>query len=501
MHENIEKALTLPSALMMNPDPYVGDAYLLIIVQEYLRRYHEGGKVDKKLVWDSCILLERLLDFSPSNQHIRLVLIVLYVWELGAWDAGNDLFKPLDIKHIQCETVGYVLSRWGSDVGGIDDAIGNLNSAIQFKFQSVDDAREQIIQAFRGGVFDKVIEMMDYVKKLENSGYARYAEIESMFLESMYEQKNLSAVRRDEMTSEDKSFLNYKTPVSELVDNRDLGLFDDWQENAVERTRFCQTNNYEELKAWMSFREAYANCFLKIETADDSEPVPDLTSLVTKALSALSDGEKYKQYNVTPPKDVPLRLDTEWKSVDAVHFEQSLPATVDLVKALKFIKSEDVGQSIEKMSEIVKTIVEPLLKGTDAFYSVDSKSDAFYSHPSKIGSIRLVLELLSQIVLALKPISLSSKTLKKLSASKKSPLHSNLEKLTAFVALLESTLTVFLENLPKIEISALEKCEKFDADYAERTVRHRMSTNLSNNVRRYSELVKSMLKNISKIKL
>ena len=115
-----------------------------------------------------------MLDFSPSNQHIRLVLIVLYVWELGAWDAGNDLFKPLDIKHIQCETVGYVLSRWGSDIGGIDDAIGSLNSAIQFKFQSVDDARDQIIQAFRGGVFDKVIEMMDYVKKLENSGYARY---------------------------------------------------------------------------------------------------------------------------------------------------------------------------------------------------------------------------------------------------------------------------------------------------------------------------------------
>ena len=57
MHENIEKALTLPSALMMNPDPYVGDAYLLIIVQEYLRQYHEGGKVDKKLVWDSCIYL------------------------------------------------------------------------------------------------------------------------------------------------------------------------------------------------------------------------------------------------------------------------------------------------------------------------------------------------------------------------------------------------------------------------------------------------------------
>ena len=103
--------------------------------------------------------------------------------------------------------------------------------------------------------------------------------------------------------------------------------------------------------------------------------------------------------------------------------------------------------------------------------------------------------------MALKPISLSTKTLKKLSASKKSPLHSNLEKLTAFVSLLESSLTAFVENLPEIQVSPLEKCEKFDADYAERTVRHRMSQNLSNNVRRYSELVQSLLKSISKIKL
>ena len=129
----------------------------------------------------------------------------------------------------------------------------------------------------------------------------------------------------------------------------------------------------------MSFREAYANCFLKIETLDDSEPAPDLTPLVEKALSALSDGEKHKQFNVNPPKDVPLRLDTEWKSVDSVKFEQSLPATIDFVKGIKFIKSEDISESIEKMSQVLKDVLEPVLKETDAFYTVDSKSDAFYA--------------------------------------------------------------------------------------------------------------------------
>lgn len=95
MKEQSKISSSPQTAIMANPEPYVGDAYILVVVQSYLRQYHEGGNVDKALAWKSCVLLERLLDLSPANQHIRLILVMLYVWEFGAWDAGYRLFENM----------------------------------------------------------------------------------------------------------------------------------------------------------------------------------------------------------------------------------------------------------------------------------------------------------------------------------------------------------------------------------------------------------------------
>lgn len=340
-------------------------------------------------------------------------------------------------------------------------------------------------------------------KKIENSGYARYAELESMFMESMYDQKTLTASRRDEMSvTFEKSCLNYKIPIADLCDNRDLGLFDDWRENAVERTRFCQTNNFEQLKAWMTFRHAFANCFLKIENSDETEPKPELAGLLSEAESALSKGQKYVKSTVSAPKDVPLRLDTEWQSVEELKYNESLPATVGMVAGLKFLKTVDLTEIIATMTSVLEMILNPILKDTSAFYTQDVNSEAFYSLPSKIGTIRLALELINCIILQLKQISLSQKSLKKAAAGKRNAVHSsNLEKLIPFTSKLELILTNFVSSLPQVPVYDLEKCQNFDAEYARKTVLHKLSTNLQSNINRYRILVEKMLKSIEKSKL
>ena len=60
MHENLVNASSPQTALMANPEPYVGDAYLLVIVQYYMKLYKESGNTDKNILFRCCCYLEEL---------------------------------------------------------------------------------------------------------------------------------------------------------------------------------------------------------------------------------------------------------------------------------------------------------------------------------------------------------------------------------------------------------------------------------------------------------
>ena len=62
MHKQIKIANSPNTALMANSEPYVGDAYLLIIIQYYLKRYYNEGCKDKNLVLECCNYLEQLFE-------------------------------------------------------------------------------------------------------------------------------------------------------------------------------------------------------------------------------------------------------------------------------------------------------------------------------------------------------------------------------------------------------------------------------------------------------
>ena len=61
-----------------------------------------------KPVWQAIVLLERATRKSPSNFHIKLLLIALYA-KLGACAPCCMFFESMEIKHIQHDALGYVV--------------------------------------------------------------------------------------------------------------------------------------------------------------------------------------------------------------------------------------------------------------------------------------------------------------------------------------------------------------------------------------------------------
>lgn len=199
---------------------------------------------------------------------------MLYVWELGCWEAGHNLMKELDIKHVQCETLGYVLTRHGWHCGEISNAKVMALNVLNFRAQSNYEAKEQVVDSFNRSMYEKVFEMMDYVKKMDRSLHARYCEIESMFSRSLEFVESLSQFlpKEDSRKVENNEFpLEFQISSEKMEDNRDLGLFDDWKCNAIERTKANQLDNYDQSMAWLKFRESLANLYLMVEESFDQD--------------------------------------------------------------------------------------------------------------------------------------------------------------------------------------------------------------------------------------
>eukprot|EP00094_Tigriopus_californicus_P005649 TCALIF_05446-PA protein Name:"Similar to NAA25 N-alpha-acetyltransferase 25, NatB auxiliary subunit (Homo sapiens)" AED:0.06 eAED:0.06 QI:638/0.81/0.83/1/1/1/12/101/1433 len=76
-------------------------------------------------------LLEFALQFSPNNFHIRLVLIKLYN-EAGAVGCAFNAYNGLELKHIQLDSMGYLIIRALQICGHFESTFSLVGSTLRF---------------------------------------------------------------------------------------------------------------------------------------------------------------------------------------------------------------------------------------------------------------------------------------------------------------------------------------------------------------------------------
>uniref|UniRef100_K7FE40 N-alpha-acetyltransferase 25, NatB auxiliary subunit-like n=1 Tax=Pelodiscus sinensis TaxID=13735 RepID=K7FE40_PELSI len=105
------------------------DYYCLLAVHLLLDMWLEAG--EEIAVWQSLTLLEGGLTRSPSNAQFKLLLIRIYCM-LGAFEPVVELYSSLDAKHIQHDTIGYLLTRYAESLGQYAAASQSCNFALRF---------------------------------------------------------------------------------------------------------------------------------------------------------------------------------------------------------------------------------------------------------------------------------------------------------------------------------------------------------------------------------
>ncbi|KAK2548545.1 N-alpha-acetyltransferase 25 [Acropora cervicornis] len=156
------------------------DGYAQLAVHLLLDVNREKGATDMN--WHLLIMLESALKTSPSNHHLKLLLMRVYC-SMGAISPCLVLFQGLEIKHIERDTLGYCVTRYVEALGQFEAASSMFLGTLKFFYGNQKNTPEHIIAAYKYGSFEKIPEFIDFKKQLDLSLHFASVNFENMLLD------------------------------------------------------------------------------------------------------------------------------------------------------------------------------------------------------------------------------------------------------------------------------------------------------------------------------
>ncbi|XP_056392559.1 N-alpha-acetyltransferase 25, NatB auxiliary subunit isoform X2 [Hyla sarda] len=225
------------------------DYYCLIGAHMLLDLWSDG---EEWAVWQGLALLEEGLSNSPSNAQFKLLLLRIYC-TLGAFEPAMELYSSLDAKHIQHDTIGYLLTRFAAPLGHYTAASQSCNAALRFFHSNQKDTSEYIIQAYKYGAFEKIPEFIAFRNRLNNSLHFAQVRTERMLLDLLLD-ANISTSLEENIKSMCLNPEEDDIPWKELRDNRDLTVLFNWGSKDRDMSDEYRQLSLEEERIWLLIR-------------------------------------------------------------------------------------------------------------------------------------------------------------------------------------------------------------------------------------------------------
>ncbi|XP_024155118.1 N-alpha-acetyltransferase 25, NatB auxiliary subunit [Oryzias melastigma] len=226
------------------------DMYCLMAAHVYIDLWAETG--DQSMAWRCLGLLQEGLSHSSSNAQFKLLLLLLYC-RLGAFEPVVDLYSSLDAKHVQHDTIGFLLTRYAEALGQFAAASQSCNFSLRFFHSNQKDTSEYIIQAYKYGAFEKIPEFIALRNRLNQSLHFAQVRTERMLLDLLLEADIVlsleESVKAMSLSAEEDD-----VPWDTLRDNRDLTVFTNWDPKERQLSDDQRRQSLEEESVWLRIR-------------------------------------------------------------------------------------------------------------------------------------------------------------------------------------------------------------------------------------------------------
>ncbi|XP_034781420.2 N-alpha-acetyltransferase 25, NatB auxiliary subunit-like isoform X2 [Acipenser ruthenus] len=284
------------------------DVYCLLAAHVLIDMWAETG--EEWSLWQCLGLLEEGLIQSPSNAQFKLLLILIFC-RLGAFEPVVDLYSSLDAKHVQHDTIGYLLTRYAESLGQFAASSQSCNFSLRFFHSNQKDTSEYIIQAYKYGAFEKIPEFIAFRNRLNSSLHFAQVRTERMLLDLFLEANILSSLEEN-IKSMGLCPEEDDIPWNDMRDNRDLTVLASWDPKDRQLSEEHRRWSLEEETLWLRIRSLTLRLIAALATLNHTvepnnsqngvECKPNtLRSLLKQLHFALESGKSFSERNVQYP--------------------------------------------------------------------------------------------------------------------------------------------------------------------------------------------------------
>ncbi|PKC15902.1 TPR-like protein [Rhizophagus irregularis] len=346
--QSYNDALQYGSKLLDTENQY-GDEFV-ILASHILIDLH-NRKDQNSFLFYAIFLLDKALHKSKYNFQFKLLLIRLYQ-ALGIILEPLELYKSMDIKHVQLDTMSHYICARSSSFAIYEDVTQACYDTLPIYRSNDVETPEMIVQAYKYATFSKIQEFIQFRKELDNSQQKVLIDREIIRLEFLSVSKDFKGAIEYLEREIDISDLNYDDSFCKsLYDNRD----------------FVVMNNYNSSK--------------NKTIEEDTRVSPKLDNTWLKIFSIIPQIFKLMHTNNNVDSLIPLIEELE-KSVELENKEglgitleeRYIGKTVVSLGRLYIAFKEVQGgqkESVEKLSKIIDEIISELKdKSTKEFSEV-----------------------------------------------------------------------------------------------------------------------------------
>ncbi|XP_025410683.1 N-alpha-acetyltransferase 25, NatB auxiliary subunit, partial [Sipha flava] len=171
---------------------------------------------------EAIVVLEYAYSLSPSNFHIKLLLLKFYHM-LGASDASNSAYINLEIKNTQLDSLGYLHTFLMFNEGRFQNASKLHSTTVRFFSHNYREVADHLTISYKFGSFIKIIEFVEFREKLKYSINHSLCVVENHFI-SLLDVDSLEEYLEVVLKMNDVPEIASKCHLGKMINNRDYSV-------------------------------------------------------------------------------------------------------------------------------------------------------------------------------------------------------------------------------------------------------------------------------------
>lgn len=351
-------------------DNQCGDDLLLVAVQ----RIAKTDEVESSI--RAITLLEHALTKSKHNFQLRLHLIWLYR-RIGAWSAAFAHYQSLGLKHIQRDTLSYLLLENSVHEYLSILQVSSLKESQNIYYANLHETPDMICQAYENKTYSKIAEFMDFQTRLHKSVWWIESRLSIWTLEMMLDKFDYTKTF-DASILDGNLYDNKSRDV--MLDIHSTSTGKDAVHHASEATVYTLRKNYRKIQMVQAIVRGQSS-FVTVEEPDEPLAGSDADCQICDLVEILFDS-KFAKVPVRALED-PLRT--------MIHSITAVPTVSVTAREFNLQELNRLGKIVEllKLYSLVLPHLKVDLKATTALLS------------GILGSTRSYLETLRQEIVAI----------------------------------------------------------------------------------------------------